>query len=189
MSTGHTKKESQRRIKAAEAVLRDVLDRMYPKGKGLKLAFATCEAGEKLDAKWHISGVSAISGEKVDCDIEIGDWADNDALKGFSGEAVYTAKFDWAGEGEYAIDLGKVGDYAEIVLNGVELGAVGAAPFMKDISKALVKGENVLEVRVTNTLRNVLVATDAFKGGRMMGPGPRELAMSGICGPVEIKKI
>jgi len=158
-------------------------------GKGMKLAFTACEAGEKLDAKWHISGVSAISGEKVDCDIEIGDWADNDALKGFSGEAVYTAKFDWAGEGEYAIDLGKVGDYAEIVLNGVELGAVGAAPFMKDISKALVKGENVLEVRVTNTLRNVLVAADAFKGGRMMGPGPRELAMSGICGPVEIKKI
>ncbi|MBQ4089238.1 MAG: hypothetical protein IJC56_05075 [Clostridia bacterium] len=38
MSTGHTKKESQRRIKAAEAALRDVLDRMYPKGKGLKLA-------------------------------------------------------------------------------------------------------------------------------------------------------
>ena len=38
MSGGHTKKESQQRVKAAEAALRDVLDRMYPNGKGQQLA-------------------------------------------------------------------------------------------------------------------------------------------------------
>ena len=159
-------------------------------GNALKLAYAACENGEKLDIKWHITGESAISREKVDCDIDTGDWADIDVMKGFSGEAVYTAKFDWAGEGDYAIDLGKVGDHAEIVLNGVKLASVGAAPFIADAAGVLKNGENTIEIRITNTLRNVLVATEAFKGGMMMGgPGPRELAMSGICGPVELKRI
>ena len=111
-------------------------------------------------------------------------------MKGFSGEAVYTAKFDWAGEGSYAIDLGKVGDAAEMTVNGKCLGTALTAPYAFDVTDALVNGENTIEVKVTNTLRNALVAADAFKGGRVLGaPGPRELAMSGICGPVEIKKI
>jgi len=158
--------------------------------KALKLAYAACAEGEALKIdKWHVAGRNAYTDEVVCADIPTGDWADDEIMKGFSGEAICVGKFNWDGECAYAIDLGLVGDTAEVALNGKVLGTVLTAPFAFDVTDALVKGENTIEVKVTNTLRNALVAADAFKGGRMMGPGPRELAMSGICGPVTIKKI
>ena len=162
-------------------------------GNGLALAFAACGAGDELPVeKWLISGKNAVEGgQDAECIAAAGDWADNKKLAGFSGEAVYSAMFEWNGiDGSYAIDLGKVGDCAEIKLNGVELGAALTAPFIFDVKGALKRGTNEIEIRVTNTLRNALVATEAFKGGRIIGgPGPRELAMSGICGPVTLKKL
>ena len=158
--------------------------------KALKLAYAACTEGEALPvAKWHIEGKNAFTGADVCVDIAAGDWADDDIMKGFSGEATCTAKFGFDGEGAYAIDLGLVGDAAELRLNGKYVDTVLTAPFAFDVTDALVKGENTIEIKVTNTLRNALVAADAFKSGGIGGPGPRELAMSGICGPVTLKKL
>lgn len=142
--------------------------------------------------KWLITGKNAVEGgADAKCIASVGDWADNKKLAGFSGEATYSAMFDWDGvDGNYAIDLGKVGDCAEVKLNGVELGNALTAPFIFDTQNALKRGANEIEIRVTNTLRNALVGINAFKGGRVIGgPGPRELAMSGICGPVTLKKL
>ena len=158
-------------------------------GKALKLACAACSEGEEIDVSWHVTGKNALTGDAVCADIATGDWADIDAMKGFSGEAVCTGTFTWNGDGACVIDLGLVGDTAEVTLNGMSLGSALTAPFAFDASGAIAKGENTIEVKVTNTLRNALVAADAFKGGIRMGPGPRELAMSGIVGPVSIKKI
>lgn len=163
--------------------------------KALRLAFAACaEDGAPLTPEngWHITGKNAVSGG-ADVDVmrdTAGDWADDDALIGFSGTAVYSADFAWDGDiADTAIDLGKVGDAAEVVLNGVNLGRAIAAPFILDTQGALVRGKNTVEIRVTNTLRNALVAADAFKNGMMIGgPGPRELAMSGITGQILLKK-
>ena len=156
-------------------------------GSVLALAFAACEDGAALPVdKWRISGTKALSGEKVECCVPAGDWADIPELAGFSGEATYAAEFEWNEAGAFAIDLGKVGDSAEVTLNGKFIGKAHAAPFIFDVSGALQSGKNSMEIRVTNTLRNGLIAADAFKGGI---PGPKEKAMSGICGPVTVKRI
>lgn len=161
----------------------------------LELAFAACRGdGTAIipEGGWRITGKNAVAGG-LDIDVvrkDTGDWADDEALRGFSGAAKYTAQFNWNGDtARMALDLGKVGDAAEVCLNGVEIGRTLAAPFILDTAGALKNGTNSIEIRVTNTLRNALVATDGFKDGMMIGgSGPRELAMSGLAGNVTLKK-
>ena len=78
-----------------------------------------------------------------------------------------------------------VGDAAELFLNGARIGEALTVPFLFDVTGLLRAGENELKVRVTNTLRNGTPGAGAFRG---MG-GEKELAMSGILGPVTIKGI
>jgi hypothetical protein len=161
----------------------------------LKMAFAACnEDGTELipENGWRITGKNAVAGG-ADIDVvreTTGDWADDAELRGFSGAATYAASFHWNGDTDgIAIDLGKIGDAAEVILNGHNLGQTLCAPFILDTNGFLIKGNNNIEIRVTNTLRNALVAADAFKNGMMIGgPGPRELAMSGITGRILLKK-
>ena len=158
------------------------------------VAQAACGVGKGLAIEpvhgWRIRGKNAVAGG-ADVDVTrdaLGDWADDEALKGFSGTAVYEAEFalDAIPTGRIVLDLGKVGDCARVVLNGREIGTALAVPFALEVTGCLTSGVNTLQIEVTNTLSNGLVAVDAFKGGRMAGPGPRELAMSGIVGPARL---
>ena len=53
-----------------------------------------------------------------------------------------------------AIDLGSVGESARLILNGKDLGQRICPPYRYALEGALVKGENVLEIEVANTLAN-----------------------------------
>ncbi len=55
------------------------------------------------------------------------------------------------------LDLGTVGDIAEVFCNGESMGTRWASPFVFDLSKAAHAGVNDIEIRVTNTWRNQLV--------------------------------
>ena len=160
----------------------------------LVIAQADCRAdGVEIvpEGGWRLSGKNAVAGgADIDCTrAALGDWADDEALKSFSGTAVYEAAFTLADipAGRVVLDLGKVGDTAHVTLNGCDLGCALAAPFAFDVTGKLVSGENTLRIEVTNTLRNGLVGVGAFAGGPAIGgPGPRELSMSGIVGPVRL---
>jgi hypothetical protein len=149
-----------------------------------RLAFAACEEGAEIEAidGWRI--------QAGDTDVRIDsliDWADHPALKDFSGTAEYTARFDVVDpSGKKAIDFGMVGDAAELMINGERVGEALTVPFIFNVTGLLKKGENEMTVRVTNTLRNGTPGAGAFRG---MGGGEKELAMSGILGPVTIKSI
>ena len=54
------------------------------------------------------------------------------------------------------LDLGRVGDLADVSLNGRALGQLWKAPYRVDISSALQPGENHLEIKVTNQWTNRL---------------------------------
>ncbi len=149
----------------------------------IRLAFSACEEGAEIvpDGGWRIA-----AGETELILDALTDWADHPALKSFSGTAEYAARFDVVDpRGKKAIDLGMVGDAAELFLNGVRVGEALTVPFIFDVTGLLKKGENELNVRVTNTLRNGTPGAGAFRG---MG-GEKELAMSGILGPVKCKSI
>jgi hypothetical protein len=117
-------------------------------------------------------------------------------IRHFSGIATYSTSFAlphgvkpgaplW-------IDLGKVGDLAEVSLNGKPVGSAWHAPFRVDIGSATRKGRNRLVVRVANLWVNRLIG-DAQPGAtkitwtatRPYGPGAK-LRPSGLIGPVTL---
>jgi hypothetical protein len=59
--------------------------------------------------------------------------------------------------------LGRVCDVAHVWVNGVDCGIAWTAPYELDITKALKKGKNVLEIEVVNTWHNALRSMDQGK--------------------------
>jgi hypothetical protein len=55
-------------------------------------------------------------------------------------------------DGRVFIDLGRVGQNAELILNGKHCGIRISAPYLYEITDALVEGENKAVVVVSNTL-------------------------------------
>ena len=93
----------------------------------------------------------------------LGDWtkSDDPAVRYFSGTATYTTSFalDEAKGIDRLLMLGAVaGGLAEVVVNGTDCGIAWCAPWQVKVpAAALRRGENALEVRVTNTWRNRLI--------------------------------
>lgn len=127
-------------------------------------------------------------------------WKDLDLsaeAKAFSGSVNYTTKFvadDAMCRAERVmLDLGKVDMIASVKLNGKTLRTLWCEPYTLDISKALVKGENELQIEVTSTWYNRLVYDAALpeaerKTWTISGPAAnRPLHESGLMGPVVVK--
>ena len=58
------------------------------------------------------------------------------------------------------LDLGNVMDIAHIRLNGKDMGFLWRPPFRKDISHALLPGENRLEIQIYNRWVNRLIGDE-----------------------------
>jgi hypothetical protein len=92
----------------------------------------------------------------------------------------------------YVIDLGMVKDIAKLTLNGAEVGGVWTAPYRLDITKAIRKGVNKLEIKVVNTwvnrlLGDAILPAEQRKTKALFGPDVRAgLESSGLLGPVKI---
>ena len=135
----------------------------------------------------------------------------DDGVKYFSGTATYTktvnAPREWFRPGAATLlDLGRVGDIAEVSVNGRALGQLWKAPYRLDVSSALQPGENKIEIKVTNQWTNriagdrtapadkkILADPGAAPGGRGgggggggAGGGSAPLPESGLLGPVSI---
>jgi hypothetical protein len=94
----------------------------------------------------------------------------NQAVKYFSGKAVYKTNFELspaqlAEQSELTLDLGNVGMMAEVVLNGQSLGSVWKPPFTIAMAGAAKAGNNKLEIRVTTTWHNRLVGDVKYPAG------------------------
>ncbi len=89
------------------------------------------------------------------------DWAarGEEQIRHYSGTAVYRTAFarPAAGSGRVMLDLGRVHEFAEARLNGVDCGLRWRGPFRFDVTEALKAGENKLEVRVTNLWPNRMI--------------------------------
>ncbi len=87
-----------------------------------------------------------------------------EGVRYFSGTAIYTNHFHVAAkpaEGKRLyLDLGRVEVFAEVRLNGKDLGVLWKPPLRMDVTEALNPGENTLEVLVTNLWVNRLIGDD-----------------------------
>jgi hypothetical protein len=117
------------------------------------------------------------------------------AIKYFSGTASYRTSFQapagLAGH-PLMLDLGQVGDVAEIVVNGKPVGTAWKAPYRVDVSKVVRPGVNTVEVRVADLWVNRLIG-DAQPGASKItfttAPTYKPdapLRPSGLIGPVSV---
>jgi hypothetical protein len=118
-------------------------------------------------------------------------------VKYFSGTAAYATRFDMPVKakvgGPLWLDLGNVGDVAEVRVNGQMAGTVWFAPNRVDISQLVKIGGNTVEIRVANLWVNRLI------GDKQPGANPitfvaaptynpdAPLRPSGLIGPVTLE--
>ena len=169
-------------------------------GEKLPVAKQYVESATKpIDGEWTLSfpeGWGMSSDVKVDL---LKAWKDLDIpaeTKAFSGSAKYSKKFvadkSVKASDRVMLDLGNVDMIAAVKLNGKALGTLWCAPYMIDITEAIVEGENELEVVVTSTWFNRLVYDAALpeterKTWTVAGPSANnELRETGLMGPVRL---
>ena len=90
-------------------------------------------------------------------------WSENPATNNFSGTGSYNIEFtlpkDYLTHNQKIyLDLGKVGNIAEVKLNEKEVGIVWIRGQKLELSNALKEGKNHLAIQVTNTLINRIAA-------------------------------
>jgi hypothetical protein len=118
-------------------------------------------------------------------------------VKYFSGTATYTkavkAQKPWlTKDKELWLDLGNVGDLAEVFINGKSFGISWKQPFLVNVTGAFQKGDNKIEIKVTNLWVNRLIG-DAQPGATKITyttmpfyPANAPLLPSGLIGPVKL---
>ena len=99
-----------------------------------------------------------------------GDWARVDGLELFSGSLSYHTTLDLPEADEVHLDLGIVGDIAELLIDGERVGVRMWAPYRLSLG-SVTPGRHEIEVRITNSMSNEY-------DGRQMP--------SGLIGPVSL---
>ncbi len=113
----------------------------------------------------------------------------------YSGTVSYHKTVTLEHSDQLMLDLGTVGDMAEVWCNGQRVGTRWAPPFTFDLSKTAKDGPNELEIRITNTWRNQLIfdvgrAKDAKKTWTSNPPSrnTEKPKPYGLIGPVVIRR-
>lgn len=125
------------------------------------------------------------------------DWSKeaDTALKYYSGTALYRTAFRWNGKKESSVylSLGQIAHVATVRLNGVTCGTLWTPPYCVEVTQVLKKGNNRLEIEVTNTWANAIRGMDKgtppFEGIWTNGKYRLKddiLLPSGWLGPLEI---
>lgn len=157
----------------------------------------------ELAGPWELSFAPGLGAPATTQFAQLHSWTDDpdEGIKFFSGTATYrqtiTAVREWfAADTGVFLDLGRVGDLAEVSVNGRALGTLWKTPYRVDVSGALRPGENVLEIKVTNQWTNRLIGDrHTAPEKRVLGDasvqppgwarfGPQAPLASGLMGPV-----
>jgi hypothetical protein len=153
-----------------------------------------------LTGPWEITFSPGLGApEKIILDT-LESWTLNkdDGVKYFSGTAVYTKMFNMTKSflqpgKKFILDLGKVGDIAEVKINGTSAGILWNAPFQADITGLIRNGSNRVDIAVTNEWTNRLTGDMKAAPGKKILNSPlfvrgTVLNQSGLLGPVKILK-
>jgi len=136
---------------------------------GAKIAVAAPEPAAPVELKgpWTLAfppGLGAPESVPLDSLISWTVHADK-GVKYFSGTATYRTTFaapprPASPAPRIVLDLGDVRFFADVKLNGRDLGILWKPPFRVDVTGALREGDNELEVRVTNLWPNRLIGDE-----------------------------
>jgi hypothetical protein len=126
---------------------------------------------------------------------ELVDWSRHPALRHFSGKGRYRIDFtldrtQLESGFRAVLDLGAVGDVAEVTVNGRPGPTLLLRPYRADVTALLREGKNELEVTVTNALLNRLLGS-GMPLGRVLGTFGRtpDPLPAGLLGPVRLELV
>jgi hypothetical protein len=132
-------------------------------GRQKEVVVDNIAAPVKIEGEWNVAFDPAWGAPEKVVFPELISWTEheNQGIKYYSGQGTYTKTItvqeDWIGEGKNIyLDLGKVGEVAEVYVNGKSAGIVWKPPFRADITKLVKSGENDLKVEVFNLWINRL---------------------------------
>lgn len=153
-----------------------------------------------LDAQWTVSFQGQKAPEKIIFDT-LSDWSKHSdpTIKNYAGTAVYEKSFtlpELTPGKRLSLELGEVGVIATVFLNGKEVGTVWTTPWEIDITDFAVTGKNLLQIRVTNTWNNRLVADaeipkeerQSYVSQPHQVKANAPLLRGGLVGPVKVKR-
>ena len=161
-------------------------------------------AGEvALDGPWMVSfeGQDAPEGTQTWQTLSSLTESDEPNVKYFSGTATYQNTFTLPKKNLPAglcIDLGEVGQMADVFINGQHVDFLWKAPYKVYFEGLLKPGKNTIEVKVVNTWVNRLIGDGqpgveghsftpvAFYGVKSLSQNMGTLIPSGLMGPVHI---
>ncbi len=124
---------------------------------------ATIESpAAQLSGPWQVRFQTGRGAPETATFSQLTSWTENPepGIKYFSGTATYQNAFNLAKPnkaGRYILDLGEVKNLAEVMVNGQNMGTAWKKPFRLDITEAVKKGKNTLEIKVTNLWVNRLI--------------------------------
>ncbi len=152
----------------------------------------------KMNGTWQVNFQEKRGAPKTALFEKLISWSEhyNDGIKYFSGTATYRNAFnikELVSGSRYFLDLGDVKNIAEVSINGKPVGTVWKTPFKLEITEAVKKGTNQLEIKVTNLWVNRLIG-DAQPDVKEkitfttmpFYQGNEPLLPSGLLGPVRV---
>jgi len=113
-----------------------------------------------LKTLWNVRFFNKIENEEFEIQIDsLKSWTEfnDDKIKYFSGTALYSGKIKISKinkNNRVYLDLGKVYNIAEIYVNRKYVSTLWIMPYKVDVTNYLIKGENYIEIYVTNTWFN-----------------------------------
>ena len=154
---------------------------VYSNGNRKSLNVPSVPGPIDLSSDWSLQFDKDWGPGKIEVD-QLISWTEHPdpELNYFSGTAVYTKQFDVPADRlnenhSVRLDLGNVKDFAEVTLNGKNLGILWKPPFKVDVTGLLKQKDNQLEMRVTNRWVNRLIGdaryppTDKYSPGKKPG--------------------
>ncbi|MFV0606472.1 MAG: glycosyl hydrolase [Niabella sp.] len=112
---------------------------------------------------WQVQFDTAFGGPQAVQDFsELISWNEHSdsAIKYYSGTAVYNSSFEMSRKSNMEpvyLEADSVFNIATVFVNGIDCGTIWTRPYRLDISKAVKKGTNTIEIKVANTWLNRLI--------------------------------
>lgn len=133
------------------------------RGAAAELRVENVPAPQEIPGPWPVSFSEGWGAPPLKIFDGLQDWTEDpeEGIKYFSGTASYDKIISipenlLTPDKKIYLDLGKVGEVAEVSLNGKYLGVLWKEPFRIDITCAAQKGRNKLQIKVTNLWVNRL---------------------------------
>ena len=104
------------------------------------------------------------------------------AIPHAAGVGIYRRSVAWDGRNSLVLHLPRCTDAVDVRVNDLPCGVRTWPPYVFDLTEPLDPGDNVLEIRVSNTLGNIITETYA-------GRAPRERPQSGLLAPPKLLTI